>query len=110
MRTMGGFSQKLAVNFLTIGLVILSLPCGSYTEIPPKPPGSVTVLPPVKPAGGPQAFPDAENSNLPVFTMDYARIQVPFEVTLWVLLASFAKIGKQSNQPWTNNSVRNNTR
>ncbi|XP_052349154.1 sodium/hydrogen exchanger 2 [Oncorhynchus keta] len=94
MSTMGGFSQmKLAVNFLTIGLVILSLPCGSYTEIPPKPPGSVTVLPPVKPAGGPQAFPDAENSNLPVFTMDYARIQVPFEVTLWVLLASFAKIG-----------------
>ncbi|XP_029567959.1 sodium/hydrogen exchanger 2 [Salmo trutta] len=94
MSTMEGPSQmKLTVNFLTIGLVLLSIPCGSYTEIPPKPPGSVTVPPPVKPAGGPQAFPDPENSNLPVFTMDYARIQVPFEVTLWVLLASFAKIG-----------------
>uniref|UniRef100_A0AAV2L5T9 Cation/H+ exchanger transmembrane domain-containing protein n=1 Tax=Knipowitschia caucasica TaxID=637954 RepID=A0AAV2L5T9_KNICA len=41
----------------------------------------------------PQAFPDQEQANLPVFTMDYARIQVPFEFTLWVLLASFAKIG-----------------
>uniref|UniRef100_A0A673Y401 Sodium/hydrogen exchanger n=1 Tax=Salmo trutta TaxID=8032 RepID=A0A673Y401_SALTR len=89
----GPSQMKLTVNFLTIGLVLLSIPCGSYTEIPPKPPGSVTVPPPVKPAGGPQAFPDPENSNLPVFTMDYARIQVPFEVTLWVLLASFAKIG-----------------
>uniref|UniRef100_A0A671Y8S3 Sodium/hydrogen exchanger n=1 Tax=Sparus aurata TaxID=8175 RepID=A0A671Y8S3_SPAAU len=32
-------------------------------------------------------------ANLPVFTMDYPRIQVPFEFTLWILLASFAKIG-----------------
>uniref|UniRef100_A0A8C2X3C3 Sodium/hydrogen exchanger n=1 Tax=Cyclopterus lumpus TaxID=8103 RepID=A0A8C2X3C3_CYCLU len=40
-----------------------------------------------------QAFPDEEKAHLPVFTMDYARIQVPFEFTLWVLLASFAKIG-----------------
>ncbi|XP_077426646.1 sodium/hydrogen exchanger 2-like isoform X1 [Vanacampus margaritifer] len=41
----------------------------------------------------PQAFPDEERASLPVFTMDYPRIQVPFEFTLWVLLASFAKIG-----------------
>uniref|UniRef100_A0A8C5GJ85 Sodium/hydrogen exchanger n=1 Tax=Gouania willdenowi TaxID=441366 RepID=A0A8C5GJ85_GOUWI len=39
------------------------------------------------------AFPDADKANLPVFTMDYPRIQIPFEITLWVLLASFAKIG-----------------
>uniref|UniRef100_A0A3Q1FWY1 Sodium/hydrogen exchanger n=1 Tax=Acanthochromis polyacanthus TaxID=80966 RepID=A0A3Q1FWY1_9TELE len=32
-------------------------------------------------------------SNLPVFTMNYPRIQIPFEITLWMLLASFAKIG-----------------
>uniref|UniRef100_A0A3P9PMK9 Sodium/hydrogen exchanger n=1 Tax=Poecilia reticulata TaxID=8081 RepID=A0A3P9PMK9_POERE len=31
--------------------------------------------------------------KLPVFTMDYSRIQIPFEFTLWVLLASFSKIG-----------------
>lgn len=42
---------------------------------------------------GPQAFPEQQEANLPVFTMDYPRIQVPFEFTLWVLLASFAKIG-----------------
>ncbi|XP_044044353.1 sodium/hydrogen exchanger 2-like [Siniperca chuatsi] len=41
----------------------------------------------------PQAFPKEERASLPVFTMDYPRIQVPFEFTLWVLLASFAKIG-----------------
>ncbi|KAM9328762.1 sodium/hydrogen exchanger 2-like [Pholidichthys leucotaenia] len=42
---------------------------------------------------GPQAYPEEERSSLPVFTMDYPRIQIPFEITLWVLLASFAKIG-----------------
>ncbi|XP_038137993.1 sodium/hydrogen exchanger 2-like [Cyprinodon tularosa] len=41
----------------------------------------------------PQPFPEEEYGNLPVFTMDYARIQIPFEFTLWVLLASFSKIG-----------------
>ncbi|XP_055083534.1 LOW QUALITY PROTEIN: sodium/hydrogen exchanger 2-like [Periophthalmus magnuspinnatus] len=41
----------------------------------------------------PQPFPEEEKANMPVFTMDYSRIQVPFEFTLWVLLASFAKIG-----------------
>lgn len=65
---------------------------GSWAEVPPKP--SVTIVPPVKPDGGPQAFPDAAKANLPVFTMDYPRIQIPFEITLWVLLASFAKIGE----------------
>lgn len=66
--------------------------CGA--EVPPKPSQSVTIIPPVKPNGGPQAFPDAVKANLPVFTMDYPRIQIPFEITLWVLLASFAKIGE----------------
>lgn len=67
---------------------------GSGAEVPPKPSPSVTILPPVKPDGGPQAFPDEVKANLPVFTMDYPRIQIPFEITLWVLLASFAKIGE----------------
>ncbi|XP_018605428.1 sodium/hydrogen exchanger 2 [Scleropages formosus] len=39
-------------------------------------------------APGPQ-----DHENLPVFTVNYPRIQVPFEITLWILLASFAKIG-----------------
>ncbi|XP_028275603.1 sodium/hydrogen exchanger 2-like [Parambassis ranga] len=41
----------------------------------------------------PQTYPEEQRDSLPVFTMDYPRIQIPFEVTLWVLLASFAKIG-----------------
>ncbi|KAJ8013284.1 hypothetical protein DPEC_G00051660 [Dallia pectoralis] len=44
-------------------------------------------------AAGHQSYPDAETSELPVFATNYPRIQVPFEITLWVLLASFAKIG-----------------
>lgn len=72
----------------------LTLLCGSGGEVPPKPIPAVTILPPVKPDNGPQAFPDESKANLPVFTMDYPRIQIPFEVTLWVLLASFAKIGE----------------
>ncbi|XP_035378964.1 sodium/hydrogen exchanger 2 [Electrophorus electricus] len=42
---------------------------------------------------GPQTFPEPEGPSLPVFTLNYPRIQIPFEITLWVLLASFAKIG-----------------
>lgn len=75
-------------------LTFLSFLYGSRAEIPPKPSPGVTIVPPVKPDPGPQAFPDAEKANLPVFTMDYPRIQIPFEITLWVLLASFAKIGE----------------
>ncbi|XP_035029779.1 sodium/hydrogen exchanger 2 [Hippoglossus stenolepis] len=76
-------------------LVVFTASCllhGSRGEIPPQPTGGGTLLPPVKPEA-PQAYPDAEKSNLPVFTMDYPRIQIPFEITMWVLLASFAKIG-----------------
>ncbi|KAF0026611.1 hypothetical protein F2P81_021348 [Scophthalmus maximus] len=72
---------------------MLSFLHGSRGEIPPKPTGGVTLVPPVKPDDVPQAYPDGPKSNLPVFTMDYPRIQIPFEITLWVLLASFAKIG-----------------
>ncbi|KAG7215760.1 hypothetical protein INR49_021883 [Caranx melampygus] len=78
---------------LLMMLSVLSLLHGCRGEVPPKPTGGVTILPPVKPDGGPQAYPDAVKANLPVFTMNYTRIQIPFEITLWVLLASFAKIG-----------------
>lgn len=29
-----------------------------------------------------------------VFALDYDYVQIPYEVTLWILLASLAKIGK----------------
>lgn len=86
------FSRQTGVLLV---FTFLSLLYGSRGEVPLKPTGGgVTILPPVKPDNGPQAFPDAEKANLPVFTMDYPRIQIPFEITLWVLLASFAKIGE----------------
>ncbi|XP_069493028.1 sodium/hydrogen exchanger 2-like [Ambystoma mexicanum] len=34
-----------------------------------------------------------EELRLPVFTLDYPHVQIPFEITLWILLASLAKIG-----------------
>ncbi|KAI5107022.1 sodium/hydrogen exchanger 2 [Silurus meridionalis] len=41
----------------------------------------------------PYSFPEPEKTNFPMFTVNYPRVQIPFEITLWVLLASFAKIG-----------------
>uniref|UniRef100_A0A672K8B2 Solute carrier family 9 member 2 n=1 Tax=Sinocyclocheilus grahami TaxID=75366 RepID=A0A672K8B2_SINGR len=37
--------------------------------------------------------PDPGETTKAVFTLNYPRIQIPFEITSWVLLASFAKIG-----------------
>ncbi|XP_043987890.1 sodium/hydrogen exchanger 2 [Gambusia affinis] len=85
-------STKRALAVL-ITCTFLSLPCGCSGEAPHKPNAGATILPPTKPDNGPQAYPEDVPSNLPVFTMDYPRIQIPFEITLWMLLASFAKIG-----------------
>lgn len=76
-------------------LLLLSLCCiRGKCELQESKPAASTNIPDVKPFHNePQAFPDEERASLPVFTMDYPRIQVPFEFTLWVLLASFAKIG-----------------
>lgn len=79
-------------------LLLLLLCCfGGKCEPQESKPSTLTNFPTVKPLHNqinePQAFPEEERASLPVFTMDYPRIQVPFEFTLWVLLASFAKIG-----------------
>ncbi|XP_051881836.1 sodium/hydrogen exchanger 2-like isoform X2 [Pristis pectinata] len=34
-----------------------------------------------------------KDERLSVFSLDYYHVQVPFEITLWILLASLAKIG-----------------
>lgn len=40
------------------------------------------------------AVDSSQDTRLHVFTLDYDYVQIPYEVTLWILLASFAKIGK----------------
>ncbi|XP_069554418.1 sodium/hydrogen exchanger 2-like [Brachyistius frenatus] len=77
---------------------VLFLCCtGGICELQESKPSAQTNFQSVKPfpneINNPQAFPEPERTSLPVFTMDYHRIQIPFEFTLWVLLASFAKIG-----------------
>ncbi|XP_054851788.1 sodium/hydrogen exchanger 2-like [Eublepharis macularius] len=36
---------------------------------------------------------ELEPKKLPLFSLDYQHVQVPFEITLWIMLASLAKIG-----------------
>lgn len=40
----------------------------------------------------------SEETRLHVFTLDYPHVQIPFEITLWILLASLAKIGEPHHQ------------
>lgn len=49
--------------------------------------------PPPSPSG--TAF---EETRLHVFTLDYPHVQIPFEITLWILLASLAKIGERGRR------------
>ncbi|KAL2081126.1 hypothetical protein ACEWY4_022979 [Coilia grayii] len=88
---MGG--HWISVLVIPALIIVLLWGSGAKGEIPPRP--VITVAPPSpnNQDGVPQAMPDDPITNLPVFTMDYPRIQIPFEITLWVLLASFAKIG-----------------
>lgn len=90
--TMGG--HWISLHFLTFVTITSLLGSGAKGEIPPRPIN--TAGPPITQNNGPQSFPEAAKTNLPLFTVDYSRIQIPFEITLWVLLASFAKIGKQT--------------
>ncbi|KAJ7425289.1 Sodium/hydrogen exchanger 4 [Willisornis vidua] len=39
------------------------------------------------------AVDSSQDTRLHVFTVDYDYVQIPYEVTLWILLASLAKIG-----------------
>nr|WRO44050.1 sodium/hydrogen exchanger 2c [Rachycentron canadum] len=80
-------------------ILLLLLLCfsGGKCELQESKPSEATNFSPVEPfqnqINEPQGYPEEERASLPVFTTDYPRIQVPFEFTLWILLASFAKIG-----------------
>ncbi|KAM9766532.1 sodium/hydrogen exchanger 2-like [Menidia menidia] len=90
------FSVRTKSAALALFLILLCC-AGGKCELQETKPSPPTNLESAKPypddINQPQAYPEEENAHLPVFTMDYPRIQIPFEFTLWVLLASFAKIG-----------------
>ncbi|KAM5317098.1 sodium/hydrogen exchanger 2 isoform 1-T1 [Glossophaga mutica] len=67
----------------TLAETLLDTPRAMGTSSSPPSPASVV-------APGTTPF---EESRLPVFTLDYPHVQIPFEITLWILLASLAKIG-----------------
>lgn len=87
---------RLLAGFL---LLLLCWPAGKCEAEKTKAPSSASTVRQAQ--DGPQAFPEQQQATLPVFTMDYPRIQVPFEFTLWVLLASFAKIGMSDFKVFT---------
>lgn len=39
-----------------------------------------------------------DSSEHAFFSLDYQHVQVPFEITLWIMLASLAKIGEASSE------------
>ncbi|KAM4560462.1 sodium/hydrogen exchanger 2-like isoform 2-T2 [Odontesthes bonariensis] len=92
------FSVRTKSGASVLFAIVLCCCCaGGKCELQESNPSAPTNLQTVKPylddINKPQAYPEEEKASLPVFTMDYPRIQIPFEFTLWVLLASFAKIG-----------------
>ncbi|KAM6957981.1 sodium/hydrogen exchanger 2-like [Tautogolabrus adspersus] len=94
MRTSVLFAIRTERGAFCVLLVLLLGCIGGKCELQESKPAAATNIPVVKPLNNePQAFPEEGKGYLPVFTMDYPRIQVPFEFTLWILLASFAKIG-----------------
>ncbi|XP_073702051.1 sodium/hydrogen exchanger 2 [Garra rufa] len=85
------FNERTPFGFLFLCVIFASLGYGANVEVPFKPtPASPSKLPPME-----ETNPDLKpgETTQAAFTLNYLRIQIPFEITLWVLLASFAKIG-----------------
>lgn len=74
-------------------LLLLSLVCCSAAAYLDESDLSKSFLPHYEPDHG-DAVGSSQDTRLHVFTLDYDYVQIPYEVTLWILLASLAKIGK----------------
>uniref|UniRef100_A0A671K4A4 Sodium/hydrogen exchanger n=1 Tax=Sinocyclocheilus anshuiensis TaxID=1608454 RepID=A0A671K4A4_9TELE len=86
--------EESPFNFLICVICIASLGYGANVDVPFKPTTtSPSKLLPWSPMEETDPDPDPGETTQAVFTLNYPRIQLPFEITLWVLLASFAKIG-----------------
>ncbi|XP_010574106.1 PREDICTED: sodium/hydrogen exchanger 4 [Haliaeetus leucocephalus] len=73
-------------------LSLSSLVCCSAAAYVDDPNLSKSFLPHYEPDHG-DAVGSSQDMRLHVFTVDYDYVQIPYEVTLWILLASLAKIG-----------------
>lgn len=51
-----------------------------------------------EPGAGFTASGSAPGEKITVFALDYDYVQVPYEVTLWILLGSLAKIGESPHR------------
>ncbi|XP_067419628.1 sodium/hydrogen exchanger 4 [Emydura macquarii macquarii] len=87
-----GCQILMRVNFLNWLMLLLTLECpfaATYSDLSKL---SSNATSPYKPD-----YHEAEGSDqderLHVFTVDYNYVQIPCEVTLWILLASLAKLG-----------------
>uniref|UniRef100_A0A8B9DKA4 Sodium/hydrogen exchanger n=1 Tax=Anser cygnoides TaxID=8845 RepID=A0A8B9DKA4_ANSCY len=78
------------LNWLLLLLLTLLCPPAAASLDEPKP--SSRLLPHYEPDHE-DAVGSLQEKRLQVFTLDYNYVQIPYEVTLWILLASFAKIG-----------------
>lgn len=85
--------------WLTAGVTHLPTPSNPPSQRPPQKPMQ----------DAPQSVPEPEKTNFPMFIVNYPRVQIPFEITLWVLLASFAKIGKQTHVSSTHSLKTNHS-
>ncbi|XP_007069017.2 sodium/hydrogen exchanger 4 [Chelonia mydas] len=80
------------INFLNWLLLLLSLECpfaATYFELSTLSSNSTTHYKP----DHHDAEGSAQDERLHVFTVDYNYVQIPCEISLWILLASLAKIG-----------------
>lgn len=81
------------MKMLSYLLSLLTLACPSAAAYLDEPSLSSSLLPHYEHDHA-DAVDSSQNKRLQVFTVDYNNVQIPYEVTLWILLASLAKIGK----------------
>ncbi|XP_062831467.1 sodium/hydrogen exchanger 4 isoform X2 [Anolis carolinensis] len=85
-----GSRSLQCVNFLWLLLSLSTLEgcfAASYVKLPPRNASFSDKADPF------DATESGRDERLHVFIVDYEYVQIPYEVTLWILLASLAKIG-----------------
>uniref|UniRef100_A0A8C1UMW7 Sodium/hydrogen exchanger n=1 Tax=Cyprinus carpio TaxID=7962 RepID=A0A8C1UMW7_CYPCA len=87
------FNERSPFTILKYVICIASLGYGANVMAFEPTSTSPSKLPPWSQVEETDPDPDPGETTQAVFTLNYPRIQIPFEITLWVLLVSFAKIG-----------------